>query len=706
MIPSLRTVLTSAALASMVFGTTAGMTLQSATMASASSTDPSVTSSAPAGPITVDDPPVAVSTLSNTDRYILEFDPGTDPLDEASIHADRGMAVQTVLTDVFPGEVADLTGAQVKALRLNPRVRTIEIDTPVTTETTQSPVTWGLDRIDQRNLPLSSSYSHDTLATGVKAYVVDSGILASHTDFGARVTSGTNAYSGVNDGRGTSDCDGHGTHVSGTIGGTTYGVAKGVTLVPVRVLDCTGGGTASGIINGLNWVISNHTAGTPAVANLSLGLSPNDLVDRAVQATINDGVSVAVAAGNENKDSCERSPSRVPDAVTVGAVDSGDRRAYFSNFGSCVDLFAPGVSVTSDWKDGSTAVLSGTSMATPHAAGTIALLLGASPTRSPGAISADLRALATSDVLTDIDEDSPNLLLFTGVAPPPITQVPNAPTSVRVSVATANGTTVSWTRSTSTAVLDQTVNAYRNGTLIKSTVVAATSTSLVQGSLTPGASYTFTVQARNLVGLSAASSTSSAVVYRTKPNTPSSVVASINGSGVASLSWTVVADGGSPITEQTVRTYRGSVLVETTTLSGSATGFTTPRALDLGVAYKFTVLARNTIGLSSASAYSNTVTYSTAPSSPIDVVATLRATSNVRISWTRGATGGSALIGQTVSVFADGEFLQAIELGGNAKNLTLTGMSPGVAYTFTVQARNLIGESAESERSDAVSRIR
>ena len=682
----------------------AGATVSAGTTAA----NASAVAAAPAGPVTVptSTSALAASALSKTSRYILEFDPSTDATAEASIHAQRGMAVHSVLTNVFAGEIADLSPSQVKSLRLNPKVRSIEADTPVRREATQSPAAWGLDRIDQRTNTLSNSYSYDTTGSGVKAYVVDSGILASHSDFGSRVTSGTNAFSGVNDGRGTSDCDGHGTHVAGIIGGTIYGVAKEVTLVPVRVLDCTGGGTASGIINGLNWIIGNHGPDTPAVANLSLGLAPNTAVDRAVKATIDDGVSVVVAAGNENKDSCERSPSRVSAAVTVGAVDSSDRRAYFSNFGSCVDLFAPGMSITSDWKDGSTMVVSGTSMATPHVAGTVALILGVTPTRSPANVSTDLKTLATTGTISNGGERSPNLLLHTGATPPPVTEAPVAPTSVSATTPANATTTVTWLPSTSTPTLDQTVNIYRDGTLLRSTVVASSTKTMTYSSMTTGASYTFTVQARNSIGLSTASSASTAVVWRTVPSKPTSVAAAVNPSGIASLTWSVTSDGGSALTEQLVRTYRDSELVATTSVSGTATGFTTTTSLDVGASYKFTVQVRNSIGLSPVSGYSNTVVFANAPSPATSVVATLKFTSNAKITWTLGANGGSALTGQVVRAYANGVYLTSFNVSGTAKSLTLLGMSTGVSYTFTVQAVSLAGSSAESAPSNAISRIR
>ena len=663
----------------------------------------------PAGPQApeITAPVLGAAVLAQTSRYILQFTPDTAADEEAAIHVRRGMAVQNVLTEVFPGAISDLTASQVKALRLNPRVSVIELDTPVTAAATQSPVTWGLDRIDQPNRPLSNSYSYDHTGSGVKAYVVDSGIAA-HSDFARRITTGTNAYNGVNDGRGTTDCDGHGTHVAGTIGGTTYGVAKAVTLVPVRVLDCSGGGTAGGVISALNWIISNHSSGAAAVANLSLGLKKNDLLDDAVRATIADGVTVVVAAGNNSGNACDRSPSRVTAAITVGAVDAADVRASFSNRGSCVDLFAPGVSITSAGLNGGTAVESGTSMATPHVAGTVALLLSETPSASPATIATTLLARSVTDVLDDIGDGSPNRLLNTGAILPVAT--PTAPSGVSASTPTTSSTTVRWTPSTSTSVLDQTVKAYSNGSFVRSIVVSATATSTTFNPLTLGASYTFTVQARNAIGLGDASDPSTAIVYRTAPSTPSSLNASIVASGETTgagrVEWSVSSIGGSPLLDQTVRTYRAGTLVATTTVVGTATSFTTPSALEVGVAYKFTVQARNAVGSSSFSAFSTTVTRRVAPSAPVSISAVLRSSTTARVTWTTGYNGGSALTEQAVNIYLNGVFLRSVTVSGSTRSYNTEELIVGRAYTFTVQARNAIGWGAPSALSNSVTRLR
>ena len=290
-----------------------------------------------------------------------------------------------------------------------PSVELVEQDQVMSTVATQSGATWGIDRIDQRNLPLSGTYTYNFTGAGVHAYIIDTGIRATHQQFGGRVSGG---FTAINDGNGTNDCNGHGTHVSGTVGSATYGVAKGVSLHPVRVLDCTGSGSTSGVIAGVNWVTQNRVL--PAVANMSLGGGVSTALDSAVANSIASGVTYAIAAGNSNANACNSSPARVATALTVGSTTTTDARSSFSNFGTCVDVFAPGSSITSTWNTSDTATntISGTSMATPHVAGVAALYLSQFGSQSAATVAAAIVGNATTGVVGNPGTGSPNRLLF------------------------------------------------------------------------------------------------------------------------------------------------------------------------------------------------------------------------------------------------------------------------------------------------------
>ncbi|WP_433295711.1 S8 family serine peptidase [Actinoplanes sp. CA-030573] len=316
-----------------------------------------------------------------------------------------GMSAQEVGSTSYS---ATMTAEQARKLAANPDVRFVEQDRVMHIESTQKNPAWGLDRIDQRTAKLSKTYTPMDDGSSVRAYVIDTGIRITHSEFAGRATYG---YDFVDGDATAADCNGHGTHVAGTIGGAHYGVAKKVRMVAVRVLDCDGEGTLSGVIEGVNWVTAH--AVKPAVANMSLGGSYSASLEAAVQKSINSGVTYVVAAGNESVNAGNESPAGLPAAITVGATDARDRRAYFSNYGSVLDLFAPGVGIRSSVanSDTATAIYSGTSMASPHVAGAAALVLDAAPGYTPAQVRNYLVAHATTGKVTD-PKGSPNRLLF------------------------------------------------------------------------------------------------------------------------------------------------------------------------------------------------------------------------------------------------------------------------------------------------------
>jgi subtilisin family serine protease len=403
----------------------------------------------------------------------------------AELSAKVGGKVGFRYTQALRGFEISVNEKAARKLATDPTVAFIEQNHTVSINGTQAPVpSWGLDRIDQRNLPLNNSYTYPVTGTGVRAYIVDTGIRFSHTDFGGRAVTGFDAI----DGGSADDAHGHGTHVAGTVGGTSFGVAKGVTLVGVRVLNASGSGTNAQVIAGIDWVTGDHDPGELAVANMSLGGAGNAL-NAAVANSIADGVSYAVAAGNESTDACTRTPASTPTAITVGATDINDNRASFSNFGTCLDIFGPGVNITSAWftSDTATNTISGTSMATPHVAGAAALVLAQNPSFTPQQVRDSLFNNATNGVVINPGTGSVNKLLFVNGGPPPVNDF-------SVAVSPASGTTPQGGAVSSTVITTTTSGSPQTVTLSASGLPAGASASFVPPSVTSGANSALTIQ--------------------------------------------------------------------------------------------------------------------------------------------------------------------------------------------------------------------
>jgi subtilisin family serine protease len=361
--------------------------------------------------------PTAASASTAGDaagRYIvvLRGPEGEPAAAAAALTGPWGGTVHHVYHTAVRGFAASLSPAAAAALAADPRVALVEPDQRMhATGTVQPSPTWGLDRVDQRALPLDASYGYEFTGAGTHSYIFDTGIRYTHAEF----TAGDRgraffAYDAVGDGENGWDCNGHGTHVAGTVGGATYGVAKETTLWAVRVLDCTGGGYVSGLIAAVDWVTANHRK--PAVANLSLAGPPVATLEAAIRRSIEAGVTYVVAAGNANQDACGTSPARVAEVITVGATDAWDRRAYYSNWGACVDWFAPGSDISSAWWNDDDAVqtISGTSMAAPHVAGVAAQFLQANPRATPAAVRRRLFDATTRNVVQFANSPNPHLL--------------------------------------------------------------------------------------------------------------------------------------------------------------------------------------------------------------------------------------------------------------------------------------------------------
>lgn len=475
-------------------------------------------------------PVASVAAPADAQTYIVEFRPGVNTAAQGSIARGLGVTIDRQYKAAINGFAARMTSAQAIAMRQNPNVLNLEANQTFTIDATQNSATWGLDRIDQSNLPLNKTYTYpDSAGSGVDVFIIDTGILSTHIDFESRVKPG---FTAILDGRGTTDCNGHGTHVAGTVAGKTYGVAKAASLIPVRVLNCRGSGTTDGVIAGIDWVINSGHGSNKAVANMSLGGGYSSAINTAVDNLASDGVLLAAAAGNETTDACTRSPASAAIALTVGATTNSDARASYSNFGSCVDLFAPGSAITSDWSTSNSATntISGTSMASPHVAGIAAVFLGLpsaaySPNRSSVVALASLVMDATvADRISDV-MGSPNNFAqiygatttggsggVSGVTPP-------AP-AVTAAALSKGRVNVSWNYpdgTGSTPLVSQRIEVYQvtsSSVLVRSGVLSGTTTSASVNRLTVGSTYRFCITGTNDSGAGAQGCSTTVVALR------------------------------------------------------------------------------------------------------------------------------------------------------------------------------------------------
>lgn len=620
-----------------------------------------------------------------------------------------GTALSNVWTNAVDGFVASLTSADVKRLNNDPDVVSVQPDEVVQTAVDQISPPWGLDRIDQQTLPLNGGYSYTTSGLGVTAYILDGGINTTHTDFSGRIARGSfvdfTPFNAVPpnpllpmETADFEDCNGHGTHVAGIIGGTVHGVAKDVSLVPVKVFRCDRSSTVSNVITGLDWVIADHAAHPgPAVANLSFGSSVSLALDNAVANVIAAGVTVVVSAGNDSGDACLKSPGDLGAAITVAASDIVDHAATFTNHGPCVDLFAPGVGILSDWIGGPTAdnVLNGTSMAAPHVAGVVARMLEVTPNATPAAVWNALSAGATVGALT-VPVGDPNLLVYS--APPTIPSPafgPTPPGGPRALFARAlvGSASLAWLPPFSdgrSAISGYTTSCTAPGqTPVTDALPVAVSPWLVSG-LANGVQYSCTVIATNAIGDGPVSA-ARIVTPRTIPDalaSPSVVPAARR----VTLTWAPPANnGGSPIKGYivgcsdgvTTKTKRAAAAVFTVNLSGLANG----------TEYSCNVAARNVAGVGATSA-PTLVTPRSIPGTP-QLAALSPGSASATMTFTAPTSDGGAAItsyGATCASTVAGA-VSPVTSSGASSPILVPGLTPGMRYLCKVVAINAAGTS-------------
>ena len=637
-------------------------------------------------------------------RYIVRF---TSSVASNVAANNVSTGIRAMFSNAINGFVADLSPDELEEISNNPNVVSVEPDRIVEVADTQTSPTWGLDRVDQRTLPLNSSYTYNTDGAGVSAYIIDTGVYSGHSEFTGRMASG---FTSIIDGKGSEDCHGHGTHVAGTVAGTVYGVAKKATIIPVRVLSCSGSGSFSGVIAGIDWTVGHHQAGVPAVANMSLGGGASVTVNAAVARAVADGITYVVAAGNENTSACLRSPASAPDAITVAASTSADTRASFSNWGPCVDVFAPGQSITSAYIGSTTRTtsMSGTSMASPHVAGVAALYLSANPSAAPAAVTSALLNAATRGIVTNPGTGTQNLLIYSASFEPAPPGVPAAASGLQ---GTPGNSTVALTWSAPTynggsAITDYVVEYSTNNSSSwsvfadgESATPAATVTDLINGTM-----YAFRVTPVNSVGRGPASST--IAVTPNIPGLPGAprYLSSVVGRERVSLTWSApVSIGGGAITDYAVEYSTDSGATWTTfvdAVSTNRSAVVTP--LVAGTTYTFRVSAVNIAGKGSAS---NTVIAIPLSFNPPSAVRNITASSRLLgayVYWSSPLdNGGSAVTSYTVDWSTDGgsTWIGSVRVNAPLTYVSLTGLTGDVLHTVRVRAMNAYGTSPDATKT-------
>ncbi len=500
------------------------------------------------------------------DSYIVVF---KDEVTESEIDGESekmcgsvSASKERTFKHAIKGFTGRLTPAAIEEFRRNPKVKYIEQNQVIKLVATQTAATWGIDRVDQANLPLSTTYTYNSTGSTVTAYIFDTGVRSDHVEFGGRVTSG---FSAIATEPTPEDGNGHGTHVAGTVGGTTYGIAKLINIVPVKVLSATGSGTNAGVIAGLDWAVAHHVSG-PAVGNMSLGGGISTALDDAVRRCVTDGIVMAVAAGNSNLDASTASPARVQQAITVGSTTNTDAKSSFSNHGSLVDIHAPGSLITSSWYTSSTALntISGTSMATPHVAGAAALYLEYAPGSTPAQVETALKQFSAVGRITGLPAGTVNNLLqinFGTVPSLPAPSVPSLSSPANAATNVSTAPTLSWTAATAATTYNLQVSTSNTFTTNLVDLTGLTTTSRAISGLANSTIYYWRVSSTNSTGTSAWSTvrsftTAAPLAIPVAPTLSSPANAATNVSRTPTMSWNAVTGAATyEIQISTVNTF-------------------------------------------------------------------------------------------------------------------------------------------------------
>lgn len=632
-------------------------------------------------------PYIVQTTVDGQDAVLKEiFSFGEVPLDQLDL--------------VMDGFTVPLTEYEASLLAANPNVLTIQADQKAILLETQTPTpSWGLDRIDQQSKTLDSTYNYPVDGgKGVRVYVVDTGVAATNPDFEGRMLPGFDA---LGENLASTDCHGHGTHVAGTVAGTKFGVAKAASIVPIRVLGCSGSGSTSGILKALDWILANHPTGTPGLVSMSIGGGGQALFNAGVKKVFDAGLLPVVAAGNSNADACKYSPSGTPEALTVGASDVNDNRASYSNFGDCVDVFAPGSSIVSASaaNPAGSASMSGTSMATPHVTGLAALYLAQNPTATPAQTVSAIRDNGILNAINNAQSQFGNILINNNFIrgatpvtpnPNPVLNAPDQVASVTVTATTGTSGTVSWVDGASNGgspITGHVVRALAQGEYIaKSNAVRGSNvTSYTMNGLEANTQYTFSVYAYNDIG---SGKVSAGVIARTAlgaPTAPAGLLAK-PGSTTTSLTWTTSNDGGSPITFFEVETYSAST-GKWTTAGTSTSPSITLTGLASGATYLARVKANNALGISLASKSVSFTTDAAAPDVPTGLNVVKVTEGSATVAWNPVTSTSPNLAVSYIVSFAieSSQFLQHVNSA--TPSITLSPLASGRKYSFTVRSQ-------------------